>query len=250
MTYYGESSFYPSDLLDEYQNLWVRAGSITGNVSVNKYRCSIYGGGTKDAEQVKDGFVSVHGGQIIREAGGAQRFVDVFTGKGSPNAIVTVLQLVHEYRLPFIKACKGVKGPKGDAAALLERNESNPIKMMQEFCDAYLGLDCNGFVGNYVKRVQNKWIGPNTDIASFLRSGKKRKTVDDAYDLDILIFPNNTHIAIIDTFEDDTHAFIAQSTGGGPQMTRHKLIASGGGAFDLDPPTKVKGPVQIISLGL
>jgi hypothetical protein len=251
------SSFYPSDLLDEYKSLWTRAESTLCTISINKYRCRIPGfGGTVDPELVKDGFLQIEGGQILNEAGGAYAFVDVFTGKGSPNSIVTVIQAVYEYRLAFVKRFSGQPGVLGDCAAILKNNEGNPQKMLQEFCDAYLGLDCNGFVGNYVARAKRSNMtnlvsfGPQTDIATFLRVGKIRKSIDAMDDLDVLIFPNNVHIAIIDSFEDESHVNVVQSTGGGPQISRHGLVSAGDNKFTLMPPTKVAGPVQIVTYGL
>lgn len=47
---YGESAFYPSDLLAEYKSMWARAENVVVQVSMNKYRCVIYGGGTKGAK--------------------------------------------------------------------------------------------------------------------------------------------------------------------------------------------------------
>ena len=251
------SSFYPSDLLDEYKSLWTRAESTLVTISINKYRCRIPGyGGTADAELVKDGFLSIEGGQILNSVGGPFVFVDVFTGKGSPNGIVKVIQAIYEYRLAYVKKFSGLSGPMGECAALLKKNEGNPKNLLQEFCDAYLGLDCNGFVGNFVARAKRSSMtnlvsfGPQTDIATFLRVGKIRKSIDGMDDLDVLIFPNNVHIAIIDSFDDESHVNVVQSTGGGPQTSRHQLVAAGNNQFTLLPPTKVAGPVQIVSYGL
>ena len=75
-----------------------------------------------------------------------------FVGKGSPEAAQVALQLASFYGL---------------------------TKDFQTYCDTNLGLDCNGFVGNYLRRVVNRedWdeaenkngIGPNALIDSIMR---------------------------------------------------------------------------------
>jgi hypothetical protein len=82
------------------------------------------------------------------------RAVNPFYGKGSPEDCQIVLQL----------------------AVLLRRVRSK--SELQSYCDANLGLDCNGFVGNYLFRIvqRNGWradpssgdVGPSATISQIM----------------------------------------------------------------------------------
>jgi hypothetical protein len=93
------------------------------------------------------------------------RAVNPFWGKGSPEDCQIVLQL---------------------AVKLGRATKLN----LQSYCDKYLGLDCNGFVGNYLLRAfngANDWrsdpgkdaVGPSSLIDSIMRNtGIKVDTVE------------------------------------------------------------------------
>ena len=88
-----------------------------------------------------------------------RRVVSPFYGKGSPEDCQIVLQL---------------------AVLLGEATREG----LQRYCDSHLGLDCNGFVGNYLwhERAGNAWnvdsgqgdIGPSSLIDSIMTSIKKK----------------------------------------------------------------------------
>ena len=92
-----------------------------------------------------------------------------FYGKGSPEDCQIVLQL-----------------------AVLVANKHKPRKAqadLQTYCDTHLGLDCNGFVGNYLwhERAGNEWdvdpghrdIGPSSTIDSIMKSGHFISKIED-----------------------------------------------------------------------
>jgi hypothetical protein len=97
----------------------------------------------------------------------AQHVVNPFCGKGSPETVQVVLQLA--VRL--------------DPKKITKAN-------VQDYCDAHLGLDCNGFVGNYLRHgrdgrpwhdVQHngdKVRGPSTDIATMVGNRFVKKAAD------------------------------------------------------------------------
>jgi hypothetical protein len=244
---YSADIFYPEDLLDEYRNVSVPGGTVR----VNKYRCSRKEyGGTADAEEIKDGFIGASNSRIIQEAGGPRSYVGVFVGKGSVEKIGRVLTAVHAYKDAFVSKYSKAGGHRGSCAALLARyRPDQSAQMLQAFCDAYIGLDCNGFVGNYAQRVNSK-LGPDhTPKQYYEHRESRRTTIDDVVNLDVIVWENFTHIAIIDSFADLKTVRIVQSTGGGPQMTEHGLKPVGKGLFLIQPPTKVGGTVYVISNG-
>jgi hypothetical protein len=99
-----------------------------------------------------------------------------FMGKGSPDDLALTLRLVSRYDLE----------EPGD---------------LQGYADANLGLDCNGFVGNYAKE-EGSGLGPSTHIDVFRQQGQLRTQIEDVDDNDVLVWKNTSggygHIAIID----------------------------------------------------
>jgi hypothetical protein len=86
-----------------------------------------------------------------------------FLGKGAPEAFQVVLQLARRWGL---------------------------APNLQAYADAYLGLDCNGFVGNYFWHVRDRrpWtdlglgdldLGPEAEITEFLPENRCLKEWDD-----------------------------------------------------------------------
>lgn len=84
-----------------------------------------------------------------------------YYGKGSPEDCQIVLQLA-------VLVAKKHKPRKNQAD-------------LQKYCDTHLGLDCNGFVGNYLwhERAGNAWdvdpghkdVGPSSTIDSIMKAG-------------------------------------------------------------------------------
>jgi hypothetical protein len=93
-----------------------------------------------------------------------RRIANPFYGKGSPEDCQIVLLL-----------------------AVLVKRTTKPT--LQTYCDTFLGLDCNGFVGNYIFRVvrKNGWKsdagagtpGPSTNIRQIMAAGVPIRSTDD-----------------------------------------------------------------------
>lgn len=86
-----------------------------------------------------------------------------FWGKGSPEEVQLTLQLRYRFQ-----------------TAKLGLDEYTKL--------SFIGLDCNGFVGNYIQRVQEgaHWLrrsssdpGPSTSIPELMKCGSPVKTFDD-----------------------------------------------------------------------
>ena len=134
--------------------------------------------------------------------------------------------------------------------------------MLQAFTDKYLGLDCNGFVGNYLKRTKLIKFDPNDYHPKDYYTHAKgvRKSLKAVSDGDLLVWANFQHIAIIDGFgsggEYSTHGGysvnVYQSTSGGPQESWHELMGDNAknGLFSLSPASKVGGLFYLVTLGL
>jgi hypothetical protein len=99
-----------------------------------------------------------------------QHVVNPYCGKASPETVQAMLQLV--LRLDPKKWTKAT---------------------IQSYCDAHMGLDCNGFVGNYlrhgldgrpwydVQHNHDKARGPSTDIAAMVGTRFVKSSADLAF---------------------------------------------------------------------
>jgi hypothetical protein len=79
-----------------------------------------------------------------------------FTGKGSPSEVKTALRMAHRYGF-ITNSAKPRRGSKS----------------LDDYTDAYSGLDCNGFVGNYLG------IDPTTPVSEFAVPKLRLSKVDD-----------------------------------------------------------------------
>lgn len=101
----------------------------------------------------------------------------VFVGKGTPELIAQALRLAEAFGLV-----------QGNAGA------------MQSYCDDYIGLDCNGYVGNYLKQEGCKLVGPSTPARapSFLPEAYRHAKLDDVAYRSVICWKNAGHVAIVD----------------------------------------------------
>jgi hypothetical protein len=84
--------------------------------------------------------------------------------------------------------------------------------LLNAFCDRYLGIDCNGFVGNYLQSIGLSYPGPNNSVERFAPPERRKSRLEDVRPLDVLVWlrPNGVgdHVAIIDQINrvDRDHA--------------------------------------------
>ncbi len=103
--------------------------------------------------------------------------MSVHSGKGSPEEIAAVLHLVARYKL-YDKAI-------ADQAAAV-----------RGYCDKYIGLDCNGFVGNYALAT-GRTRKPGDVIPSFAPKSDLRTRIEDVQADDVMVFSDYGHITVI-----------------------------------------------------
>lgn len=243
--------FSPSAALDAYKNMSCTVGGGTATVAVNCYRnankSSAAKGGCQDALVIKDRLRGVAKDAWSR-AGGSVAYVEVFMGKGSPWAIAAVLETFAAYADAFIEKYGKSKGtPEAKCAAILADKNITWEQTLQQICDEYLGLDCNGFVGNWLKVVQPDFKLNQNHRADEVRTKAKayRRELAQIEYWDVMCYTQNEHIAAIDkvigTGSDPRSFMVCQSAGGGPRMNEFKFvkssIVSGQQAFRLVSPT-------------
>ena len=108
--------------------------------------------------------------------------VRTFVGKGTPGDIAGTLRLALRYGLV-----------KPDTASL------------QAYCDTYIGLDCSGFVGNYLNEALGAGIDVmETEAASYREPvGNRRRTIESIRENDTLAWAHTNHVAVIDSIGAD-----------------------------------------------
>lgn len=133
--------------------------------------------------------------------------MQVHSGKGSIDEIATCLHLIALFGLYDKKKF-------GDDAA----------SGVRDYCDKYIGLDCNGFVGNYARHIRAGKV-PDTQIPSYAPKNLRRTKLESVAPLDVLVWTDFGHIAIIDSIQriatgkDNKPALdcvVVESSGGNP----------------------------------
>jgi hypothetical protein len=109
----------------------------------------------------------------------------VHAGKGSPEEIAVALHLVAKYKMYDKKF------------------HDDLAQGVQDYCTRYIGLDCNGFVGNYAQAIGLS-KRPSTDISTFSPPGARRSELGDVRANDVIVWPNYSHITIIDSVDKVT----------------------------------------------
>jgi hypothetical protein len=236
--------FGPAEALSAYKNMECSVAGGTAIVSVNKYRnankASAATGGCQDALVLKDRLRGVAKDAWDR-AGGSTAYVDVFVGKGSPWAIAGVLETLAAHADAFAKAYLKSKGtPEGRCAAILANDDLEWEEALQRICNEFIGLDCNGFVGNWLKVVQPDFKLNQNDRADNVRAKAKayRSNASEIEAWDVMCYTKNEHIAAVNSVSGPPYRFmVCQSAGGGPRMNEFAFIKTGTKTFKLAAPT-------------
>jgi hypothetical protein len=101
-----------------------------------------------------------------------------------------------------------------------------------------LGLDCSGFVGNWLYIFDHSLkINPNTRIKDINAKfdTKRRTSTKKIAAKDLLIWADNSHIAAVDWVvnSDESRFNICQCAGGGPRINEYKIYPMNDGTFTL-----------------
>ncbi len=213
-------SFPPYSMIDRYANLTVETDDGTFSATIDEYRCvkkfTFGARGCDDALDVKDGFLGLG---AARDFGGAVNLVDCFTGKASPETFEQGLAAVYKHRRAFIAKYDNSRSsePRRRGVGILKSVDAG---MLARFAREFMGLDCNGFVGNYLKRFSPLGgLGPQHDPGQWYKTIKTlgpvrfRKQVSEFQIGDALVSTVKAHIGVIDEPTMPGMVDIAQSGG-------------------------------------
>jgi hypothetical protein len=197
-------------------------------------------------------------GKTLNELVGETAIDVLLKGQGQPEHFIQVWDFMCEYQ----EKLTGVKLQTGNVydRYFRENKDANALKLMIK--DRFFGLDCIGFVANYLIHVGlwDKYRGYEVDQWVRVFQQKVNKA-DDVESLNLLIWPG-IHIALIDWVQDwvsdtEVKVDICQSSSGGPQanvgvyLTQTESWQSGHRMFKLSggtPPLPVKSNAYIMSM--
>lgn len=272
-SFYNPGQFFgPDQMLGVYKNLPCDTPVGPAIVSINNYRNATHKKskptetdadtcGTEDAEKIKNYLLRVAPDYAVR-AGGVVAFVEVFLGKGSPQAICAVLQMFVDYSTAFINLSRREKalGVIGQCAAILADDNLTWQDTLQQIADNWLGLDCNGFVGNWLKVVAPEFkLNQNSKTRNVLPIARAFRTIETIEYWDLMCYAGNEHIAVVNdvnTWGEDSRSFnVCQSAGEGPCLNTYNFMSAGLDSrgrqlFKLASPksTDVGTPFYVVSL--
>lgn len=186
--------------IDKYLNHGIKPRADEAWVAKDALLGAVVGetkGSWKDRQFVVEGYVVT-----------AMSLVRVFTGKGSPSEVKDALWLAHRYGF--------ITNPN---------RKRSGARTLKDYSDAFCGLDCNGFVGNY------EGIDSSTPVDNYGAQPQRLSSVDDIEAGTTLVWHAPAwakpwaHIAVIDaviTRGDPLTFTVVQS--GGPVQGVHSEV--------------------------
>ncbi len=132
-----------------------------------------------------------------------------YFGKGSPETIRKVLRYAAAFGLV-----------------------NNTTAAMNAYCTDYIGMDCSGFVGNYLQSEGVAGFTPETGATNFAPAAFRISSLDEIRAKSVLCWKNDNHVAIVDHVVGDfcrndgtVHAMVAESCGS--QLVRGDIHTDG-----------------------
>lgn len=196
----------PHELVQEY---WggcyavTETGARIGPITVNKYR--MYGKNTAaNASPMKTAIIGSLRSRYKKITGKDQIGETIVIPSHLKDDWYPNLPLVMD-RTGVVRAFNGKSSPEDVelalAAAIATKKVEPNYDALQKMADLCMGLDCNGFIGNYTKRLgmmkADGHYGPTTPTSKYAADGLVRESEDEVQPRDVLIWDSPYHIAIV-----------------------------------------------------
>lgn len=226
MTIAAVRQWWPSDMLSAYKNITYETSSGPLALSVNKYRNgdglvhpTPEDGGTQEGLELKLALDNRKVCPDIRDRVGWHAYNDVWDGKGSPWSIAEVFSAMHEFSQELSAYCKNGTPFLRWVAKQIDDDQLTWTETFQRICDRTVGLDCNGFVGNWVRvNHPHSKLGPNMYLKKIDFALKRaRGSTGEVRPWDIQLWNDRGHIAVVEAVYGRT-IYVCQSNGRGPNM--------------------------------
>ena len=183
----------PSEYADRYRNLQVGFADGDVNVTIQRYHI---GDADAEAEQLVQAVKEHMHAELRKDPG----FTLDLIVNGQAETASTYNEVKGHVVAPFWG--KGSPEDCQIAAQLAVLTKRTTKANLPRYCDQHMGIDCNGFVGNYFFHVRNpsgqSWkavakdkvdLGPTSTMDQFVRAGQPVKDVSD-------INPANIHLFV------------------------------------------------------
>lgn len=196
----------PHDLLHAYWGqcyATTETGIKIGPVTVNKYR--MYGVNTASkSTPMKDAIIGALRSRYKKITGKDQIGDTIVIPSHLKGDWYPSLPLVLD-RTAIVRSFNGKSSPEDIelalTAAIATKKADPTLTALQKMADECMGLDCNGFVGNYTRKLG--WMnadghyGPNTPTTRYASRGLIRETPEEVQPRDVLIWDSPRHIALV-----------------------------------------------------
>ena len=228
----------PSAMIAAYGRIVVQLDAPLNSIIVNvqKYACQTPGYGTGQADRMafKDRLLGAIGGVrgIVREGMTASGFVGVFSGKGTMDEIAKCLRLAARHRI--FHHARPI--PAQNAPLAYQQ-------LLQGVVDAYIGMDCNDFVGNWA--IYNAVPSASASLLplDWLVGRTQRTSLADIQPYDIVVWATGVHIGMVESvapvssdgksrdigFAESSQGGMRMRTGTRIKLASHPVAAARGG---------------------
>jgi hypothetical protein len=222
------ADFPPSDFVDYLTGLQIPdyKGYPDGMVEVTQYQSGnpMFGGKAgSPASVLHNAVIQVAHAKKDTSLFSLPGFDVVFNGQGSMDNFIAAMAFINKYQDDFKKI----------PALKKYFTQADFLQAMAN--DACFGLDCIGFVGNYLVEsgLENSFVKRRPlDYTAIFPPVKK---LDDVKDLSVVMLTNGLHIQLLEkvTYRDPGYiqATLCQSTAGGIQVNYAVTIRPGPGNY-------------------
>ena len=207
----------PGELIVRYNNLSTTLdGGAVVPVSVHNYACAWYGSGQADRRAYRERLYHACRSNLLGMTG--VEFSQVFDGGGSVENIAKCLRLAARYRIYFHA------GPPAGAPPGLDERSG-----VRRVTDAYIGLDCTGFVGNWVRVSGLPHASVSRPPLDWLTHGHLVSDLAAVRAYDLIVWVTGVHITVIaDALpvapgSNTRHLTVCESAAGGLQKGPYTL---------------------------
>jgi hypothetical protein len=199
----------PDYLIQRYQNLYVRvsASEFSGPYRATQYRNARHGSkptGTKAGLQKKDAILGALCWKYKQITGREHSGENIQVPPEHQSKWYAVFRNRPINKVSLVRAFNGKGSPEEMELALEAALATGQVQRedLYAFCHQYMGLDCNGFVGNYARAngmmKSDGHLGPSTGPDVYALRGEMRTRIEEIRKGDTLIWPGESeHVAIV-----------------------------------------------------
>jgi hypothetical protein len=224
----------PSEFVAFLTNPGINAAA--GRIPLKQYVCLSKANGGNDeinallgglrAKAIRD----ASSGQTIDEFVGATELNLLWKGQGHWRAFVDVMDFLTENKGQL----KGVPGILGKVYETYFAKDDDATALKRMVKDRYFGIDCIGFVANYLRyaRLWREYLPYEIDQWDRVFT-QKVNTIDDVEHLNVMVWPGS-HVALVDVAWADNlgpkkcKIDMCQSSSGGPQVNKGVYLTDSG----------------------